>query len=133
MNSRERAKAALTSCEASMCFGSDVSACRLFLVSLAGLLARPSTKRSARPKAVRRATSGGASRLRIFSSTTALPPESSNAGCRLRAVEGVGGRDDLADYGALIRRQPRAPDVADENDACLLAVVPRFVLDRVVE
>ena len=38
-----------------------------------------------------------------------------------------------ADRRALVRRQPRTPDVADEDDARLVAVVPRFVLDRVVE
>src|SRR5688572_9970884 len=133
MNSRDRKKAVLTSCAASAFFGSLVSACRLFLVSLAGLLARPSTKRSSRLSAVRRAISGGASRLRILSSTTGLPPESSNAGRRLSAVEGVGGLNDCADRHALLRRQPRTPDVADENDARLVAVVPRLVLDGVIE
>ena len=42
----ERANAALTSCDTSVLFGSVVSACRFCLVSFAGLLARPSTKRS---------------------------------------------------------------------------------------
>src|SRR5687767_15373576 len=100
MNSRDRPKALLTSCAASAFFGSLVSACRLFLVSLAGLLARPSTKRSSRLTAVRRAISGGASRLRILSSTTGLPPES-NAGRRLGAAEGVGRLNNCADRHAL--------------------------------
>src|SRR5688572_16692489 len=132
MNSRERAKALLTSCATSAFFGSLVSACRLFLVSLAGLLARPSTKRSSRLTTVRRAISGGVSRLRILSSTTGVPPES-NAGRRLGAAEGVARLNDCADRRALLLRQPRTPDVADENDARLIAVVPRLVLDRVVE
>src|SRR4029453_8659899 len=107
MNSRERAKAALTSCAASAFFGSLVSACRLFLVSLAGLLARPSTKRSSGLSAVRRPISGGVSKLRIFSSTTDLSSRLLDAGARLRAIEGVGRRDDFADRRALLRRQDR--------------------------
>src|SRR5688572_9147059 len=61
-----------------------------------------------------------------------LPPES-NAGRRLGAAEGVARLNDCADRRALLLRQPRTPDVADENDARLIAVVPRLVLDRVVE
>ena len=52
---------------------------------------------------------------------------------RHRAVERVGRGDDAGDRSALLRRQPRTPDVADEDVARLVAVVPRLVLDRVVE
>ena len=50
-----------------------------------------------------------------------------------RAVEGVGRGDDPGDRRALLRRQARTPDVADQDVARLVAVVPGFVLDRVVE
>src|SRR5262249_26084376 len=102
-------------------------------LSLAGLLARPSTKRSSRLSACSRAISGGASRFRIFSSTADLSLRTLDAGARLRAVERVGRSDDLGDRRAFLRRDAWAPHVADENDAGLVAVVPGLVLDRVVE
>src|SRR5690606_18450281 len=106
------------------------------------------------------ATSAGVRRLRILRNTGA-PPQgcivgpkssslapvdrasrradsmSSNSRSDARgwhgASERVGGGDDLTDRGSLFFTQARVPDVTDQDDPDLIAVVPGLVLDRIVE
>src|SRR5258706_2042930 len=68
-NSRERANAALTIWTDSVYFGSARSACRLSLVTFAGLDARPSRNRSSRLRVTSREISGAARRFLIFRNT----------------------------------------------------------------
>src|SRR5687767_15709118 len=68
-NSRERTSAACSSWTDSVYLASRGSACRLSLVTLAGLDTRPSTNCSSAASSVRRAISADASSCLIFRNT----------------------------------------------------------------
>src|SRR5262245_5243828 len=128
-NSRERVIALPTIVTDSAYFGSVGSACRFCLLAFAGFDTRPSTNLSSPASAESRAHSSADRRFLILSSMA----RELYLRAGLRAAPGVARRDHRADRLALPGREPRAPDVADEDDPHLAAVVPRLVLDRVVE
>src|SRR5512137_1005359 len=129
-NSRERSSAACTICELSADLASDGSACRLSLVWLAGFEMRPSMKRSSRLNSTRRVTSAAFSTF-LMRRNIGTPSAARRLDLPVgqRAVERVRRGDHARDRLALLRRQPRIPDVADEDVARLVAVVPGLVLD----
>src|SRR4026207_1384234 len=131
-NSRERARAACSTCTDSEYFASRGSACRFSLLTFAGFETRPSTKRSSVASSLNWPTSAAERRFLIFRNTAGRR-DLSDVRCGIRAVERSGRGDDPRDRGAFLRRQAWAPYVADQYVARLVAVVPGFVLDGVVE